>query len=37
MKYFGINAVAHELQVDPSAIRRWEEWGLDSSRTCADG
>ena len=25
MKYFGINAVAQELRVHPSSLRRWEE------------
>jgi MerR family transcriptional regulator, heat shock protein HspR len=25
VKYYGINAVAHELQVHPSSLRRWEE------------
>jgi len=25
MKYFGINAVAKELRVHPSSLRRWEE------------
>jgi DNA-binding transcriptional MerR regulator len=25
MKYYGINAVAHELRVHPSSLRRWEE------------
>lgn len=25
MKYYGITAVAHELQVHPSSLRRWEE------------
>jgi MerR family transcriptional regulator, heat shock protein HspR len=25
MKYYGITAVAHELRVHPSSLRRWEE------------
>jgi MerR family transcriptional regulator, heat shock protein HspR len=25
MKYYGINAVAHELRVHQSSLRRWEE------------
>lgn len=30
MKYYGINAVAQELLVHPSSLRRWEENGLIS-------
>ncbi|AFM24878.1 helix-turn-helix domain-containing protein [Desulfomonile tiedjei] len=28
MKYYGINAVAHDLKVHPSSLRRWEEKAL---------
>ncbi len=28
MKYYGINAVARELRVHPSSLRRWEECEL---------
>jgi MerR family transcriptional regulator, heat shock protein HspR len=30
MKYYGINAVAQELRVHPSSLRRWEKNGLIS-------
>ena len=28
MRFYGIDYVAHELDVHPSSLRRWEEQGL---------
>jgi MerR family transcriptional regulator, heat shock protein HspR len=37
MKFYGINAVAYELGVHPSSLRRWEENGLISPERATMG
>jgi MerR family transcriptional regulator, heat shock protein HspR len=37
MKLYGINAVAHELGVHPSSLRRWEDNGLISPERATMG
>jgi MerR family transcriptional regulator, heat shock protein HspR len=37
MRHYGINFVAHELQVHPSSLRRWEELELISPERATMG
>jgi MerR family transcriptional regulator, heat shock protein HspR len=37
MRFYGIDFVAHELDVHPSSLRRWEENGLISPERVAMG
>jgi MerR family transcriptional regulator, heat shock protein HspR len=37
MRFYGIDFVAHELDVHPSSLRRWEENGLISPELATMG